>query len=87
MGRDSQMSKIGFKMISDWVRGHDAALNEHKAAVAIGSKLNTYLVRFQNGNRAACQFVEAANEEAARTMFNQSTAYNYDVLTVEKRGY
>jgi len=81
------MSKVGFKMISDWVRGHDRALAEHKAAVAIGSKLNTFLVRFENGNRTACQFVEAANEEAARTLFNQSTAYNYDVLTVEKRGY
>ena len=81
------MSKVGFKMISDWVRGHDRALAEHKAAVAGGSKLSTFLVRFENGNRIACQFVEAANEEAARTLFNQSTAYNYDVLTVEKRGY
>ena len=75
-------------MISNWVRGHEAALNEHKAAVAIGSKTNQYLIRFENTNGiVACQFVQAANEEAARTMFNQSTSYNYDVITIEKRGY
>jgi len=82
------MSKVGFKTISNWVRGHDAALAEHKAAVAAGNKLNSYLVRYESdGGRTACQFVKAANQEAARTMFNQSTAYNYDVLTIEKRGY
>ena len=32
------MSKVGFKMISDWARKHDAALAEHKAAMAESSK-------------------------------------------------
>ena len=87
MERDSQMSKFGFKTISNWVRKHDAALAEHKAAVAAGAKLDSYLVRYESdGGRTACQFVKAANETAAAVDFNTATCYQYDILTVEKRG-
>ena len=80
------MSKVGFKMISNWVRNHDRALAEHKAAVVAGAKLNSYLVRYESdGGRTACQFVKAANEEAAMVDFNTATCYQYDILTVEKR--
>ena len=80
------MSKFGFKMISDWARKHDAALAEHKAAMAAGAKLDSYLVRYESdGGRTACQFVKAANEEAAMVDFNTATCYQYVILTVEKR--
>jgi len=80
------MSKVGFKMISDWVRKHDAAVAEHKAAMAAGAKLNSYLVRYESDHgRTACQFVKAANETAAALDFNTATCYQYVILTVEKR--
>ena len=82
------MSKVGFKMISNWVRGHDAALAEHKAAVAAGSKLDSYLVRYESdGGRTACQVVKAANETAASVDFNTATCYQYDIISIEKRSY
>ena len=82
------MSKFGFKMISNWARKHDAALAEHKAAVAEGAKLDSYLVRYESDHgRTACQVVKAANIEAAMVDFNKSTCYQYVILTVDKRGY
>ena len=36
------MSKVGFKMISDWVQKHDAAVAKFKAAMAESAKLNSY---------------------------------------------
>jgi hypothetical protein len=82
------MSKVGFKMISDWVRKHDAAVAEHKAAMAAGAKLNSYLVRYESDHgRTACQVVKAANETAASVDFNTATCYQYDIISIEKRSY
>ena len=82
------MSKVGFKMISDWVRKHDAAVAEHKAAMAAGAKLHSYLIRYESDHgRTVCQVVKAANIEAAMVDFNKSTCYQYVILTVDKRGY
>ena len=82
------MSKVGFKMISDWVRKHDAAVAEFKTAMATGAKLNSYLVRYESdGGRTACQVVKATSEIAASVDFNTATCYQYDIISIEKRSY
>ena len=75
---------IGLTMFTNWVKEHDRLVSEHKAACA--SDLKRYLVRYESDNgRTACKMVKAANEEAARWEFNQSSNYAYIVIEVEKQ--